>query len=266
MSLPANKNHVEYFALCGIGSAKKNGVKRARARESSVLAGSLMPRKSSNRFPCPYSVTALPICRSNAAQPATVVGVIAAMSASAALLLSPSIGSRPRLVLSLLLYTGQRRSDVVRMGKQHVRNGLIAVRQIKTGVALQIPIHATLAAVIAATPSEHLTYLTTQFGTPFTAADFGNWFPDQCNLAGLSHCSAHGLRKAAARRLAEAACTAHEIAAITGHASLREVQCHTKAADQVRLAVSAMDRLCCKSIFMTRTSNIDSRMHTCAQH
>ena len=153
------------------------------------------------------------------------------------------IGTRPRLALALLLYTGQRRSDVVGMGKQHVRNGSILVRQLKTGASLQIPIHATLAAVIAATPSEHLTYLTTQFGKPFTAAGFGNWFRDQCNAAALDHCSAHGLRKAAARRLAEAGCTAHEIAAITGHASLREVQRYTKAADQTRLAISAMNKV-----------------------
>jgi integrase len=154
-----------------------------------------------------------------------------------------AIGTRPRLAQALLLYTGQRRSDVVCMGKQHVRNGAIAVRQIKTGAALQIPMHETLAAIIAATPSEHLTYLTTQFGKPFTSAGFGNWFRDQCNAAGLGHCSAHGLRKAAARRLAEAGCTTHEIAAITGHASLREIQRYTKAADQTRLAVAAMDKV-----------------------
>lgn len=154
-----------------------------------------------------------------------------------------AIGTRARLAQALLLYTGQRRSDMVCMGKQHVRKGAITVRQIKTGAALQIPMHETLAAIIAATPSEHLTYLTTQFGKPFTSAGFGNWFRDQCNAAGLDHCSAHGLRKAAARRLAEAGCTAHEIAAITGHASLREVQRYTKAVDQSRLAVSAMNKV-----------------------
>jgi integrase len=154
------------------------------------------------------------------------------------------VGSRPRLALALLLYTGQRRSDVVTMGKQHVDgNGAIHVRQIKTGAALAIPVHADLKAIIDATPSEHLTFLTTQFGRPFTAAGFGNWFRDQCNDAGLPHCSAHGLRKAAARRLAEAGCTEHEIASITGHASLREIARYTKAADQARLAVAAMDKM-----------------------
>src|SRR5215471_13306138 len=31
------------------------------------------------------------------------------------------IGTKPRLALALLLYTGQRRSDVVRMGRQHIK-------------------------------------------------------------------------------------------------------------------------------------------------
>lgn len=154
------------------------------------------------------------------------------------------VGSRRRLALALLLYTGQRRSDVVRMGRQHIdKNGAIRVRQLKTGAELAIPVHAALGAIIAETPVDHLTFLTTQFGKPFVAAGFGNWFREQCNLAGLHHCSAHGLRKAAARRLAEAGCTEHEIAAITGHASLREIARYTKAADQARLAVSAMDKV-----------------------
>ena len=153
------------------------------------------------------------------------------------------IGSKARLAFALLLYTGQRRSDVVTMGKQHIdRNGAINVRQVKTGTVLTIPVHSSLQMILDATPSDHLTFLTTAFGKPFTAAGFGNWFRDQCNAAGLSHCSAHGLRKAAARRLAEAGCTAHEIAAITGHASLREVVRYTKAVDQTRLAVSAMNK------------------------
>ena len=90
---------------------------------------------------------------------------------------------------------------------------------------------------------DHLTFLTTQFGQPFTAAGFGNWFRERCDGAGLRHCSAHGLRKAAARRLAEAGCTAHEIAAITGHASLREITRYTKAVDQKKLAAAAMEKV-----------------------
>ena len=114
------------------------------------------------------------------------------------------------------------------------------VKQEKTGAELVIPIHPELAAVIAATPSGHLTFLTTRFGRPFEGSGFSHWFRGACDQAGLPHCSPHGLRKAAARRLAEAGCTAHEIGAITGHASLAELVRYTRAADQRRLAEAAM--------------------------
>jgi integrase len=150
------------------------------------------------------------------------------------------IGSRPRLALALLLYTAQRRSDVVRMGWQHVQGDAIAVRQEKTGTALIIPLHPELATALASVPRTNLTFLMTEKGAPFTPAGFGNWFRDQCNLAKLAQCSAHGLRKAAATRLANAGCSSDQIKAVTGHRSLAEVAQYTRSADQQRLARQAM--------------------------
>jgi integrase len=150
------------------------------------------------------------------------------------------VGSKARLALALLLYTGQRRGDVVRMGRQHIRNGAIEVRQEKTGAKLVLPLHSSLQAILAATPSEHLTLLTTPYGKPYTSPGFGNWFRKRCLEAGLIGLSAHGLRKAAARRLAEAGCTVKQIAAITGHTTLKEVARYTDAADQRRLAEQAI--------------------------
>src|SRR4029077_11206608 len=97
-----------------------------------------------------------------------------------------------------------------------------------------------LKTIIAAAPRDHLTFVTTRLGGPFQGSAFSRWFRGQCDKAGLPHCSAHGLRKATARRLAEAGCTAHEIGAITGHASLSELVRYTKAADQRGLAEVAM--------------------------
>jgi integrase len=115
------------------------------------------------------------------------------------------------------------------------------VRQQKTGAMLAIPLHPALAAIIEGTPSDHLTFLTTTFGKPFTAPGFGNWFREQCDAAFLpKHCAAHGLRKAAGRRLAEAGCSANVIASILGHTTLTEVARYTKAADQERLAREGM--------------------------
>jgi site-specific recombinase XerD len=123
------------------------------------------------------------------------------------------------------------------MGRHHVRNGVVQVRQQKTGAMLAIPVHPALQAVLAAASSEHLTFLVTEYGKPFTAAGFGGWFRDRCNEAALpKQCAFHGLRKAAGRQLAEAGCSANVIAAILGHTTLREVERYTRAAEQQRLA------------------------------
>jgi integrase len=153
------------------------------------------------------------------------------------------IGSKPRLALALLLYTAQRRSDVLRMGRQHIRDGVLSVRQDKTGTVLAIPVHTDLQAIIDATPSGNLTFLTTDNGKPYGGPNFSNRFREWCDEAGLpKQCAAHGLRKAACRRLAEAGCSANEIASISGHASLREVERYTRAVDQARMARNAMAR------------------------
>ena len=151
------------------------------------------------------------------------------------------IGSKARLALALLLYTGQRRSDVVRMGRQHIRDGVLTVKQQKTGITLAIPVHPHLQTVLDATPSEHLTFLVTATGKPYGGNAFTEQFRKWCDAAGLpQRCKPHGLRKAACRRLAEAGCSANEIMAISGHATMKELVRYTKAADQARLARNAL--------------------------
>ena len=151
-----------------------------------------------------------------------------------------ALGTRERLALALLLYTGQRRSDVVGMGRQHARDGRIQVRQVKTGTRVSIPLHPALEAVLAHIPSDQLTFLMTAQGQPFTAAGFGNWFSGACRSAGLQRRTAHGLRKTAGRCLAEAGCTAHQIMSILGHKTLSEAERYTRSAQQDRLASDAM--------------------------
>jgi integrase len=154
------------------------------------------------------------------------------------------IGCKARLAMALLLYTGQRRSDVVEMGAQHVHDGWLRFTQVKNRsrrpVTMEIPIIPALQAIIDVTPSDGKSFLATAAGLPFTANGFGNRFRKWCNEAGLPHCSAHGLRKAAAARLAEIGCTEHEIMAVTGHKSLKEVSRYTRAARQKVLAASGM--------------------------
>jgi len=157
------------------------------------------------------------------------------------------IGTKPRLAMALGLYLGQARQDVVAMGPQHIVDDVLHWVRRKTArttaLELAIPIHPRLREIIDATPSGHLTFLATEFGRPFAVAGFGNWFREQCDTADLPQCSFHGLRKAASVRLAEAGCTPHEIAAITGHASLKEIERYTATVNRKRLALAAMQKV-----------------------
>ena len=127
------------------------------------------------------------------------------------------------------------------MGRQHIRDGVLTVRQQKTGATLAIPVHPHLQAVLDATPSEHLTFLVTATGKPYGGNAFSEQFRKWCDAAGLlPRCKPHGLRKAACRRLAEAGCSANEIMAMSGHVTMKELVRYTKAADQARLARNAL--------------------------
>jgi len=154
------------------------------------------------------------------------------------------IGSKARLAIGLGLFTAQRRSDVIRIGRQNIKNGVLTLRQQKTGTTLAIPVHAELAKIIAASATGDLTFLVTNRGRPFSGNGLNDAFRDWCNEAGLpTTCKFHGLRKAALTRLAEAGCTVHEIQAISGHKNLKEVEHYTRAVDQARLARAAMERI-----------------------
>lgn len=154
------------------------------------------------------------------------------------------IGSRERTAFALHLYTGQRRADVARMAWTDVSRNAISVVQAKTGARLTIPLHPHLLEALRAWPRKHLVILMTAFNRPFSNAGYGNMMADAIAAAGLpDRCVLHGLRKAAARRLAEAGCTEKEIAAVTGHTTLKEVARYTRAADQTRLAAGAVAKL-----------------------
>ena len=153
------------------------------------------------------------------------------------------IGTKARLALALFLYTGQRRSDVVRMGRQHVRDGWINIRQDKTKALVDIPILDELQRIINASPTGDLTYIVTSFNKPFTSNGFGNRMRKWCDEAGLSECSSHGLRKAMATRLANLGCSTHEIMAIGGWETLKEVERYTKQANRKRLAGQVKTRI-----------------------
>jgi integrase len=157
------------------------------------------------------------------------------------------IGSKARLALGLLLLTGQRRSDIVRFGRQHLRNSKLTFTQHKgrnrKPKTLTLPLLPALKAIIEASPCGDLTFLVNDLGRPFSDAGFGNKFRYWCDQAGLRHCSAHGLRKAGATIAANNGATSRQLMSIFGWDTLKEAERYTRAADQVRLAEDAMHLL-----------------------
>jgi len=166
-----------------------------------------------------------------------------------------SIGTKQRLAFALLLYTGQRGSDVHRLAWPDVDG--FRVVQKKTGTALVVPVHPALAAILAKAKREHAVVLATEFGRPFTVKGFGQFMSAAIKAAGLpAHCKAHGLRKATARRLAEGDATAKQIAAVTGHKTLSEVEKYTAAANQPKLAQQAFAKQSANAGLANRTNRI----------
>jgi integrase len=142
----------------------------------------------------------------------------------------------------LLLFTGLRRSDAVRLGRQHLKDGYHVISTKKSGelVILEIPVHPTLRSHLAYAP-EGLVYIQTVGGHSRSANAFTGWISEAAQKAGLpSDSSPHGLRKAACRRLAEAGCTGPQIQAITGHRNLAEVDTYIREVNRKVLAKGAM--------------------------
>ena len=162
-----------------------------------------------------------------------------------------ALGTVPRLAMELILNTVQRPGDALRLGPQHVRlrpehrrfKRWLAVHQSKTGANLLLPILPVLQEVLDATPCEHLTFLTTARGKPWSPGAFRKAFRQWADEAGLAGFSAHGLRKAGCRRLADAGCDPLDIASWSGHADLSMVQHYCVDAHQARRAEGAANKL-----------------------
>jgi len=151
------------------------------------------------------------------------------------------LGTQQRLVLEFALETTSRRSEVVRLGPQHVKHGRIRIERTHGSADVDIPVSDDLEAACDAMPKSHLTYIVTAYGKPRSKFGLGNDFAKWATEAGLpNRCRMHGLKKAGMRRLAEDGNTPHELMAISGHKTLIEVQRYTADVDRKRLADQGM--------------------------
>jgi integrase len=152
------------------------------------------------------------------------------------------VGTRERLAFAIFLYTGLRRGDAARLGRQHIRNGLIDLRTEKTGTQILIPVLPVLQEIIDSSPTGDLALIATKEGRPMTKESLGNWFREAAKAAGVPG-NCHGLRKAGATRLAEAGATVHELNAIYGWSGSKMASLYTESADRARLARRAIGKL-----------------------
>jgi integrase len=155
------------------------------------------------------------------------------------------LGTKERVWRDVLFYTGLRRGDAVRLGRQHVRDGIATLRTEKSQgeMIVTIPILPILQRTIDAGPTGDLALICGKSGKPLTKESFGNAFKEACKAAGLHNRSAHGCRKIAATRAAEAGATVAQLNAIFGWKGTAMASLYTEAADRKRLALDAMHTL-----------------------
>ncbi|RPD37677.1 integrase [Candidatus Liberibacter solanacearum] len=155
------------------------------------------------------------------------------------------IGTKARLAMEMMLFLGLRRSDVMRVGAQHIKDGVFSIQTKKTGTQVTIPIAGTLQKCIEATRCTGEVLLSSPSGKKYASEEsFGIWFKNQCKKADLpNQCTAHGLRKAGATIMANAGVSSHELMAMYGWSKLSMAEVYTKEADKKKLSSNAIKAL-----------------------
>jgi integrase len=152
------------------------------------------------------------------------------------------IGTRERLAMDLLLYTGLRRGDLVQLGRQHVRNGIIRYRATKNSVEIVLPMLPVLQTTIDAGPTGDLSFLATMRNTPWKKESFGTWFAIACKAAKVPG-RAHGLRKAGATFAAENGASDQQLMAIFGWTNPEQAAVYTRTASRAKMAAMGVGML-----------------------
>lgn len=152
------------------------------------------------------------------------------------------IGTRQRLTFEVFYWTGLRRGDACRFGRQHIgRDGVVRLRMEKTEEVVSFELPGQLVSIIAATPCADLTFISTGIGRPFTKESLGNAFREWCAAAGIKK-SAHGIRKLAASEAAQAGASEAELKALFGWQTNNQSLVYTRSARNTGMATSALEK------------------------
>lgn len=154
------------------------------------------------------------------------------------------IGSTPRLVYSLALYFGHRRSDVTRVKPSDFLTDGATIRRKKTGTATWLPVHANLRKVLEATDMTREFVVMTQYGRPFSPKALGGRMQDWTKAAGMPPgYTLHGLRKTLGKVLAEGEATTRQLMEVLTHSDINHAELYSREAEQKKLAAAGMDKI-----------------------
>jgi hypothetical protein len=143
------------------------------------------------------------------------------------------LGTKPRLIFDAYLYLGLRRGDAARLGKQHIRNGVVCLMTEKSQgrMPIFVPLHPALEASIRACPSPGLAIIGKLDGSHYAKEVLGTMFREAVEAAGIP---------VTKKGSSESGATEAELNAMFGWTGHEMAQLYTTKADRKRLAARAM--------------------------
>jgi integrase len=143
----------------------------------------------------------------------------------------------------LALYTGQRGSDIVRLGWTHVDEGGFDLRQRKTGREVYCPVVPELAAEMSTWEKLPGPFVRQDSGKAFTRKLFSKHFAEARDaLPALSGTTLHGLRATAVIRLRRQGLSTAQIQDIVGM-SMAMIERYSRFADRKASGKAALIHL-----------------------
>jgi len=117
----------------------------------------------------------------------------------------------------VLLYASLRHGDAVRLGGQHLRNGIAFLKTGQSGYRAEValPILIILQKTSDASPTGDLAFICGANGQPLTKKTFGNYFRKAAGASAVNK-SAHSVCKISATRAANAGATVDRLKVLFG--------------------------------------------------
>ncbi|WP_310622465.1 tyrosine-type recombinase/integrase [Flexibacterium corallicola] len=151
-----------------------------------------------------------------------------------------ALGTQERLAFELLASTGARVGDVIQLGPEDLKAGIIRYTSRKSKTPVSIRATQGLEDALTASQASGDTFLTLPTtGEPFhNSKAFYQWFKKRCAQAGVDG-SAHGIRKGLATRAAEQGASTMRLMALFGWKTSKMAELYTQKADREKIGLES---------------------------